>query len=199
MLFKTKSSRQFKKDQFPTLQSSKIQLRFPEKVDYAHWSKLRLESRLFLEPWEPLWPDNAHTYDTFKNHLIRFQKNRHDKSDFVFFIFENETNELIGGISLGNIRRGVVQNAQIGYWCGEKFSGRGFMRESLKLMIEFAFKYLKLHRLEAVVLPINIRSICLLERCGFMKEGQLRSCVKINGEWQDHVLYALLATDEPAQ
>ncbi|MHC5306654.1 GNAT family N-acetyltransferase [Bartonella sp. LJL80] len=183
----------------PSLQTERVYLRFPLLDDYIEWAKLRTQSRAFLEPWEPLWPSDAHTLDRYKAHLERYMEGRRTGQYYVFFTFDSKTDDLIGGISLGNIRRGVVQSGQIGYWCGEKFAGQGFMRDSLELMVDFAFQQLKLHRLEAASIPTNMRSIRLLEKCGFSKEGLLKAYVKIHGEWQDHVLYALLETEWPIQ
>ena len=91
---------------------------------------------------------------------------------------------------MGNVRRGVAQNAQIGYWLGERFVGQGFMSEAVRLVCEFAFSRSGLHRLEAACIPGNSRSIRLLERNGFRQEGMLTAYLKINGRWRDHLLYA---------
>lgn len=187
------------KNRLPNLKSQHIYLRFPMLDDYNEWARLRTESRDFLEPWEPLWPNDAHTLKRYKEHLARYIEGRKNGLFFVFFVFSNETNNLIGGISLGNIKRNVVQSGEIGYWCGKKYSGHGFMHESLELMIAFAFQQLKLHRLVAAAIPTNIRSIALLEKCGFAREGLMRACVKIHGDWQDHYLYSLLKTERPLE
>ena len=99
----------------------------------------------------------------------------------------------MGGLSLTNIRRCVAQSAHVGYWLGERFAGRGLMLEALRLVIPFAFDTLRLHRLEAACIPKNTRSMRLLEKAGFQREGLLRSYLRINGVWQDHYLYALIA------
>jgi [ribosomal protein S5]-alanine N-acetyltransferase len=62
-------------------------------------------------------------------------------------------------------------------------------------VIPHAFDVLRLHRIEAAAQPENIGSVRLLERCGFEREGLARRYLKINGEWQDHLLFALLADD----
>ena len=114
-----------------------------------------------------------------------------------FFIFENEKDALVGGITLGNIRYGVAQTGQIGYWLGERYAGRGLMLEALGLLVPYSFETLRLHRIEAACIPDNQRSMRLLEKAGFRREGLLRSYLRINGVWQDHYLYALIAGDKP--
>ena len=59
-------------------------------------------------------------------------------------------------------------------------------------MLEFSFEDLGLHRIEAACLPENEASRALLKRCGFNEEGYAREFLRINGRWQDHVLFAIL-------
>ena len=73
------------------------------------------------------------------------------------------------------------------------------MPEALKLLTKHAFDTLRLHRLEAACIPDNHRSIRVLEKAGFQREGLLRSYLRINGVWQDHFIYGLIATDVPGK
>jgi ribosomal-protein-alanine N-acetyltransferase len=98
-------------------------------------------------------------------------------------------------VTLGNIRHGVAKSGHIGYWIGEKYAGKGFMADALELLARHAFDTMRLHRIEAACIPGNKRSIRVLEKAGFTREGLLRSYLKINGGWQDHYLYALIAGD----
>ena len=66
------------------------------------------------------------------------------------------------------------------------------MLEALRLVIPYAFETLRLHRIEAACIPDNARSVRVLEKAGFQREGLLRSYLRINGSWQDHYLYALV-------
>ena len=110
-------------------------------------------------------------------------------------IFENQTGRLTGGISMGNIRRGVAQSAQIGYWMGEQHAGKGYMGAAIRLLLEHGFDVMRLNRIEAACIPDNERSIRVLEKAGFRREGLLRSYLRINGAWRDHFLYAITADD----
>ena len=69
------------------------------------------------------------------------------------------------------------------------------MFAALQLVIPYIFAGLELHRIEAACIPDNARSIRLLEKAGFQREGYLRGYLKINGQWHDHVMFSLLATD----
>ena len=115
----------------------------------------------------------------------------------AFFIFEKTSGKLAGGITLGNIRHGVSQSGHVGYWIGERYGGRGTDDRRGQGGARFAFDTLRLHRIEAACIPDNVRSIRVLEKAGFRREGLLRSYLRINGIWQDHYLYARIADDPP--
>ena len=89
----------------------------------------------------------------------------------------------------------MSQTATLGYWMGEPFAGRGYMSRAVRAAANFTFGTLRLHRLEAACLAHNASSIRVLERVGFVREGFARSYLRINGRWQDHVLFALLESD----
>jgi ribosomal-protein-alanine N-acetyltransferase len=103
--------------------------------------------------------------------------------------------DLIGVINISEIVRGPLKSAYLGYFAFEPFAGRGLMTEGLRQVITYAFKKLKLHRLEANIQPGNHRSIRLVKRLGFRKEGFSPRYVKIGGRWRDHERWALLAED----
>ena len=73
------------------------------------------------------------------------------------------------------------------------------MTEGFALALDFAFGPLRLHRVEANVQPDNVRSLALVERLGFLREGYSQRYVKIGGRWRDHVRFAMLAEHWRAQ
>jgi [ribosomal protein S5]-alanine N-acetyltransferase len=68
------------------------------------------------------------------------------------------------------------------------------MREGLNAVVRHAFKNMKLHRLEANIQPNNLRSIRLVQACGFSQEGFAPRYLKIGGRWRDHERWAILAS-----
>ena len=182
----------FIKTPFVSLKGERLYLRQPQAADYRQWANLREKSRAFLTPWEPTWHDDELEKSSFRLRLRHYADEASNGYSHTFFLFRKGDNQLLGGITLGNIRRGVAQSAQIGYWCGSPHAGQGYMHDALKLVIPFAFTELRLHRLEAACIPSNLRSVRLLEKAGFLLEGTLRSYLKINGLWQDHLLYSLI-------
>lgn len=172
------------------IEGTVVHLRHPDIGDHEQWAALRAQSAQFLRPWEPAWPRDDLTRPSFRARLRRYNTEIRAGTGYPFFVCRNEDDAILGGITLGNIRRGVAQNAQIGYWIGECHAGNGYMSEAVALTCEFAFARSGLHRIEAACIPGNTRSIRLLERNGFQKEGVLTAYLKINGQWRDHVLYA---------
>jgi ribosomal-protein-alanine N-acetyltransferase len=114
---------------------------------------------------------------------------------YALFVYDTRSTFLVGGITLCNVRRGVTQSCTLGYWVGAAHARQGFMTAAVRAVVPFVFDSLELHRLEAACLPENTASMRLLERVGFKREGLARRYLRINGDWRDHVLYALLETD----
>ena len=90
-----------------------------------------------------------------------------------------------------------AQAATIGYWVGVNYAGQGYMSRALRAAVAYSFQTLRLHRVEAACLPTNAASIRVLESAGFRREGLARSYLRINGRWQDHLLFAVLENDPP--
>jgi ribosomal-protein-alanine N-acetyltransferase len=179
----------------PALTGERIVLRMPEAADYAAWASLRAESRSFLEPWEPRWAHDELERGAWRERLARYRQEFQRGTGMAFLIFDRRGGALLGGITLANIRHGVSQSGHIGYWVGEKHAGKGIMVEAVGLLADYAFRVLRLHRIEAACIPDNARSIRVLEKAGFQREGLLRSYLRINGRWHDHYLYALISDD----
>ena len=94
-----------------------------------------------------------------------------------------------------NLTGGQYQTCNIGYWLGESHIKKGYMEESMRSIIPYIFKNLKINRIQALTLENNFSSRKLLEKIGFKNEGVLRKAMKINNIWEDHILYALLNND----
>lgn len=176
----------------PVIRGDRLLLRVPQMADYPEWAHLRGISESFLRPWEPEWSSDELTRSAFRRRLRYYQRDIKDGTGFAFFLFRNDDNKLLGGATLTNARRGVSQSISIGYWIGAPYSRQGHMTAALRSLIPFVFTTLGFHRLEAACLPSNIASRGLLEKCGFEHEGFARKYLKINGLWQDHLLFAAI-------
>lgn len=172
-----------------------VVLRAPQMGDFAAWAALREASREFLTPWEPLWPTYDLTRGSFRRRLRRYARDIREDKAYPFLVFRAADRVLLGGLSLANVRRGVTQTANLGYWMGAAHAGKGHMSAAVRAVLPFAHGALGLRRIEAACLPRNAASIRLLEKNGFQREGYGREYLCINGEWQDHLLYARLSRD----
>ncbi len=183
----------------PLLRGEGLYLRPATPGDFSSWTRLRAASRAFLEPWEPTWPDDDLTQAAFRRRLRRQDEDIARDEAYAFLIFDQTSDELLGGITLGGIRRGVSQSGTLGYWMGAPHAGKRRMTRAVAATVEFAFSKLRLHRVEAACIPDNAPSIALLERNSFQREGYAREYLKIDGAWRDNILFALVESDVRAR
>ncbi|PYS47997.1 MAG: phosphinothricin acetyltransferase [Acidobacteria bacterium] len=127
----------------------------------------------------------------FASSLKRWRKS--DSACFLICLIEDDT--ISGLINLSQIFMGGFRSAYMGYYIGAPFAGRGYMTEAIQLMLRFAFRDLKLHRVEANIQPQNAASIALVRRAGFRREGYSPRYLKIQGRWRDHERWTMLAED----
>jgi ribosomal-protein-alanine N-acetyltransferase len=128
--------------------------------------------------------------------LRHYQREQREDQGYAFFLFRAGDDTMLGGLTLSNVRRGVSQSASLGYWLGVNHVRQGYMTEAVRMLLPMAFEELRLHRIEAACLRTNVASIRVLQRNAFQHEGLARQYLKINGIWQDHVLFARLSDDQ---
>jgi [ribosomal protein S5]-alanine N-acetyltransferase len=179
----------------PRLEGTRVVLRLPERRDFSAWTELRAESAAELRPYEPRWPDHDLTRSAFAARVRLAAALAKDGHAYQFLVFDKRGAPLLGGVTLGALRRGSAQSAQIGYWLGTRHWGQGAMSDAVTTALRFAFSTLRLHRVEAASIAGNHRSVALLQRCGFRFEGTARGYLEIDGRRQDHDLYACLSGD----
>src|SRR4051812_31706171 len=102
----------------PTLRGEGVLLRLPHRRDYAEWRALRHASRAFLSPWEPTWTSDELSRQAFSLRLLRYRRDARDRAGYSFFLFDGGGRTLLGGVTIGLIRRGVSQSCTLGYWMG---------------------------------------------------------------------------------
>jgi len=175
------------------LENSRVLLRPPRLGDYSAWSDLRRRSRGFLQPWEPTWPADDLSRGAYRRRLMAYQREMDLGLGYSFLVFRRGDNDLVGGITLSNIRRGVAQMGSVGYWVGAPYARQGYTLAAVRALIGFSLGRLGLHRLEAACVPENEPSRSLLLGAGFQQEGRAAAYLKINGEWRDHLLFGLVA------
>ena len=98
----------------------------------------------------------------------------------------------VGGISVEPKAAERRHSAEIGYWLGEPFWGRGIATEALRAVSDYAFATFDIWRLEAGVFDWNPASARVLEKAGYILEGRARRAVVKDGRAGDRLLYGLL-------
>lgn len=177
------------------LSSKNIYVRKLTLSDAENVLQLLVENKEFFEPFSTDHPSNYYSLEKQKE-IIPLEQNSKENSSCQFGIFLKSTHGLIGTISLFHINRGPLQNATMGYYLDQKNNGNGYTTEAAKMVVDYAFGTLGLHRIEAGVMPHNIGSIRVLEKVGFHKEGIAKQSVKINGRWEDHQILAIINPDD---
>ncbi|WP_290706668.1 MULTISPECIES: GNAT family N-acetyltransferase [Gordonia] len=164
--------------------------------DSADWSRLRIRNRDWLVPWEPTADGNwaARHHRSNWPALYSVLKAEAKRGALLPFVIEVD-GEYTGQLTIGNLQRGAVRSAWIGYWVDQDWTGKGVATAAVALGVDHAFGPVGLHRLEATVQPSNAASRSVLTHVGFRHEGVLKRYMDVNGRWRDHDLFALTAEE----
>ncbi|MCL2582068.1 MAG: GNAT family N-acetyltransferase [Streptosporangiales bacterium] len=165
--------------------------RLIEQGDAEALAALLTANREFLEPWEPEHDESFFTLAR-QRAVIRRHLEEHVRGQTVPFAILDESGDLAGRITLNGVVRGAFQSASVGYWVSRERNGRGLATAAVADVISYAFGPVGLHRLQAETLPHNVRSQRVLARNGFRPFALAPGFLKIEGRWQDHVLFQLL-------
>jgi ribosomal-protein-alanine N-acetyltransferase len=169
------------------VQGARVALRHVSVQDCAELVALNRESADMHAPWMPGLPIT--TREAFVAYLARFEDPLHEG----FVICLRDTGAIAGRVNVNNILRGTHQSATIGYSAYAATTGHGYLTEGLRLLIRYAFDEMELHRLEANIQPSNTRSLNLIRRLGFQREGYSTGFQFIDGAWRDHERWAITA------
>lgn len=143
-----------------------------------------------LKAFEPARDESFYTLEVQKRDLAENYKGFLNGTSINLGIFKN--NKLIGKVRVSNIVLGVFRNAFVGYSIDKDEQGRGYMKEALKLVLDYCFNYMELHRIEATTLIDNIKSQRVLLGSGFKEIGISEKYLFINGEWRDHKIFYII-------
>jgi [ribosomal protein S5]-alanine N-acetyltransferase len=164
----------------------------PLRQKYAEaMLQLLLRNRAFLEPFEPKRDEAFYTLEEQAKAAKQAEEDWESGAGYGFGIFLEDSQELIGRISLRNVSRGAWQSCTLGYFLDQANNGKGYMTQAAKLIVGFALEEAGLHRVQAAVMPRNLPSIRVLEKVGFAYEGYAKFYLRINGIWEDHKIYSI--------
>lgn len=190
-------SRQARGPKRLSARGSRVYLRVPTAADEEEFLALRRASRRFHSRWEAEPPRGVDPYGprAFQAYLDQGAGTRRER----WLVCLRENDALAGSFTISEIRRGVLQSAQLGYWVGKEYARQGLMHEALALVLRHAFVDLALHRIEANLQPENAPSRALIAGAGFRLEGCSPGFAKLRGRWREHERWALLAEEWRAQ
>ena len=172
--------------------SERLYIRTLQPEDAEALVELMIRNRAVWETVEPERSDSYYTANVQRQNLVAAEYAAELGQGFVFGIYLQDGDRLIGEASLYEVRRGPFQSAYLGYSIDGERTGNGYATEAVRLLLRFVFAELKLNRIAAGVMPRNTRSIRVLEKLGFQREGLSRQNLRINGAWEDHLQYGLL-------
>jgi len=118
--------------------------------------------------------------------------------DFGFhWALKDRTGAITGQVQIamgmiGTRPRGEPGRADVGYWLGRPYWGRGLMREALTSVLDLCFGDLKVTKVEADIFTDNVRSVRLAEGVGMKREGTIRRAHRKGDSWVDAHIYGLL-------
>ncbi|GAC1409372.1 MAG: GNAT family protein [Actinomycetota bacterium] len=156
---------------------------------------LRVRNRAFFTPYEPVLTDADFTRSAVRFGIELSLREEREGLGYAFAICRVGDDAMVGRIRVSSVFRGPWQNANFGYYVDESSMGQGHATEAVKLATQFCFGELGLHRVQAAVLTDNPRSMRVLEKAGFRKEGLALRYLQINGEWRDHFIFARTVED----
>lgn len=175
-----------------TFTTERLTLRPLTPADASLLQNFLVRNRLFLQEWEPKRDEAYYSIDSAQSLIDSSAVTNNNKTGLSLYLFRKKEEKIIGHIGLSNIVYGPFLSCFLGYKLDFEETGKGYISEGLQRVIQVAFTDYKLHRIEANVMPRNIRSIKVLEKLGFEQEGISKRYLKINGIWEDHIHFVLL-------
>lgn len=151
-----------------------------------------VRNKNFLAEWEPKRSKNYYSISEQKR-IIKLNNKAMKSGNLIsLWIHKKDDPKIIGNITFSNIIRGYFLSCFVGFKLDESKINKGYMTEALQAAINYAFDTFKLHRIEANIMPKNLRSIKVVEKLSFKNEGIAKKYLKINDVWEDHIHYVLL-------
>lgn len=174
------------------IETKRLNIRLADIQDVSSIIDFYKRNHDHLSPWSPKLPNNFMDKEFWSDRFLKY-KIEYNKQESLRACLFTKSGELIGRCNFTNIERGSFQNCRLGYELDYEFEGKGYMSEALDALIKVIFNEFRLHRIEANVIPTNIKSLKILKNLGFEEHGIAKNYLKIDGRWQDHVLTSLLS------
>ncbi|GAA2521171.1 GNAT family protein [Pilimelia columellifera] len=182
------------------LRDGDVLLRPYRRADADAWAGVRRDSEQWLAPWEPTPPGRWSTYNSTRAfHRLRRSHNRSAATGrslpFAVVLADDGAERLVGQLIISNIVRRAFCSATVGYWVDHRAAGGGITPTALALAVDHAFGPGRLHRIEVNIRPENVASRRVVEKLRFREEAFHPRYLNIDGDWRDHIGYALTVED----
>ncbi len=175
------------------LVTPRLVLRPPRTGDVGEIRRVLRANHEHLRPWNPVPPpgEEPSSITEVSKTVLRQRRDWKHGRGFVFMVAERDTPAVfIGKIALSGIMRGAMCSAYLGYWLAESRQGSGLVTEAISAALDFAFGPAGLHRVQAAIMPRNAKSLRVIEKLAFRREGYAERYLQIAGKWEDHILFA---------
>jgi ribosomal-protein-alanine N-acetyltransferase len=181
----------------PVLPTRRLLLAIPSESDATALLSYAQRNHEHLKPWSPPAPPGWDTLDNAVRRARLYQDQARAGTCYRFWarLREQPASDFIGAVTLSQIVLGARRACSLGYHVDVSAEGRGYVTEAARAVIDFAFRRLLLHRVEATYVPENERSARVLARLGLEREGYAKEYLFVGGRFRDHVLTALVNTD----
>jgi [ribosomal protein S5]-alanine N-acetyltransferase len=164
--------------------------------DGKAWTALRARNADWLRPWEPTPPINRSGFPaTFGQMVRRYSAQARAGEALPWAV--TYRGDLAGQLTVSGITWGSARMGSAGYWVGREVAGKGVIPTALALAVDHCFFVVGLHRIEVNIRPENVASLRVVEKLGFRQEGVRERFLHIDGDWRDHLSFALTADDVP--
>ncbi|ETI62474.1 GNAT family N-acetyltransferase [Marinomonas profundimaris] len=176
---------------FPRIETERGILKVLEEAQASLLYDYINEEKDFLAPWEPLRSEGYYSFDTCQLRVREMRRDFLEDTGVVLCFLTPNEDKILAYSNYSNIIRGVFQACNLGYSLRESEQGKGIMQEALSAGLKYLHKDLRIDRIQASYMPRNVRSAAVLDKLGFDIEGTARDYLKINGQWENHILTAL--------
>lgn len=173
------------------LQTKRLVLRPASSALITPIARALRHNREHLAPWETKREGDHATLPRVTLAVDRERKLWRADAQYGFYVALGDTpTSVIGRVALSGVHRGGHQGAFLGYWIDVDHVGRGFAKEAIGAVLNFAFGPGLLHRVQAAIMPHNLPSVAVARSLGFRQEGHAKGYLQIAGTWEDHLLFA---------
>ncbi|WP_204920235.1 GNAT family N-acetyltransferase [Microlunatus panaciterrae] len=189
-----------------TLRHGQITLRPMRYRDQGEWERVRRLNQSWLRPWEATLPAGSVPGPTTYSGLVRaLNRQAREGRMLPWLLFYDPGEEgakaakpvLAGQLTVSGIVGGSASWGQIGYWIDHRWAGRGLIPTAVAMATDYCFETMRLHRIEIAIRPENAKSLRVVNKLGFRPEGLRPRYLHIDGDWRDHLVFALNSEEVP--